>query len=549
MMKANSVLRQKGFRMAIVSLVCFVMCTIMIIPALASETISPKVVRIGYFENEVFQEGADPNAVKNGYAYEYYHKIAEYTGWKYEYVYDSFSNLYQNLLDGKVDLLAGLAWNEDRAAIIAYPDSPMGSETYSLVKHDNDPEVTADPGSISGKKIGVLNSAMLNVLNAWLQQKSVSAEVITYEDYTDLFSAFDKGSIDILAAEGDGAYGREHAEVLCSFGSSNYYLCVSIQRPDLLEELNLAQSQLSIEEPNFMNSLHSKYYPVSVSSRAFSAIENTWLEKHETLKIGYLNDYLPYSDTDSDGNPDGIVKDIIPTMLFSLGINRLTVSYQGYNSYDEMLAAVNNGEVDAVFPVGGGLYYSEESGIHQTDPVISVPSDLVYKGTYEENSAMRFAVNQKNRMQFYYVRTVFPNAIIDEYPSTGACLEAVISGKADATTLNGLRVSPILKNAKYRSLSIHQLSRNDDRCFGVRIGNEGLLRLFNRSLNVINPDYPQSLSSRYEEKLYSPSFWDTLWSGIGVFGIIAVIEAVVIVLLLINRFGKNSKAKKNKETA
>ena len=48
-------------------------------------------IRVGYYENEVFQEGAKDGAVKNGYAYEYYRKLAEYTGWKYDYVYGDFS--------------------------------------------------------------------------------------------------------------------------------------------------------------------------------------------------------------------------------------------------------------------------------------------------------------------------------------------------------------------------------------------------------------------------------------------------------------------------
>ena len=42
-----------------------------------------KEVRVGYYENEVFQEGASPDAVKTGYAYEYYRKLSEYTGWTY----------------------------------------------------------------------------------------------------------------------------------------------------------------------------------------------------------------------------------------------------------------------------------------------------------------------------------------------------------------------------------------------------------------------------------------------------------------------------------
>ena len=52
-----------------------------------------ETVKIGYYENEVFEEGASPDAVKTGYAYEYYRKLSEYTGWNYEYVYGSFGDL------------------------------------------------------------------------------------------------------------------------------------------------------------------------------------------------------------------------------------------------------------------------------------------------------------------------------------------------------------------------------------------------------------------------------------------------------------------------
>ncbi len=109
-----------------------------------------------------------------------------------------------------------------------------------------------------------------------------------YEYYQKLLD----GDIDILAAEGDGAYGRDHAELLCPFGTSDYYLCVSKARPDLLAEPNTAQTELAVNEPNYINSLRNKYYPVSISSRALSDAEKTWLSEHSEFRIGYLNYYL-----------------------------------------------------------------------------------------------------------------------------------------------------------------------------------------------------------------------------------------------------------------
>ena len=309
-----------------------------------------KTVRVGYYENEVFQEGARNDAVKAGYAYEYYRKLAEYTGWEYEYVYDDFSTLYQKLLDGDIDLLAGLAFKEDRAAFIGYPSAPMGNETYTLVKHDTDAETTINPDSLNGKKIGVLNSAIAATLNRYLNGQQIAAEVITFDDYEELFAAFDSGDLDVMAAEGDGAYGRNHAEVLFAFGSSDYYLCTTISRPDLLAELNSAQTQLSIEEPNFVSSLRTKYYSSSISSRAFSVDEREWINTHDTLRVGYLENYLPYSDTDASGHVTGLVKDVVPAIFNNLGISNLNITYSGYKSYDEMIADVRADAIDVAFP-------------------------------------------------------------------------------------------------------------------------------------------------------------------------------------------------------
>ena len=265
-----------------------------------------KTVKIGYYENEVFEEGARDDVPKKGYAYEYYQKLSEYTGWKYEYVYGSFSVLYQKLIDGKIDMLAGLAKKEEREGIIGYPDAPMGSETYNLIKHVNDNKVTADPSTMNGRKIGVLESAVADSLKKYLDEHKITADVKVYSDNKDMFEDFDKDVIDVLAVEGDGAYGRNNVEVLCSFGASDYYLCVDINNKKLLKELNTAQMTLDAEEPNYITSLRAKFYPISVASRAMSDAEKKWIKNNDSITFGYLKGYLPYCDEDSKGNVTGM---------------------------------------------------------------------------------------------------------------------------------------------------------------------------------------------------------------------------------------------------
>ncbi len=508
-----------------------------------------ETVRVGYYENEVFQEGAEEGAVKTGYAYEYYRKLSEYTGWRYEYVYGDFGELYQMLLDGEIDMLAGLARKEDRVGIIGYPEAVMGNEAYYLVKHDEATEITADPATLNGCKIGVLDSAMVGVLEQYLKERHVTAEVVTYSDYTQLFEAFDSKAVQVLAAESDGAHGREHAEVLTVFGASDYYLCVNIKRPDLLSELNSAQALLAAEEPNYLNTLRAKYYSVSVNSRAFSQAEREWMNTHSTLKVGYLENYLPYSDTDSDGQATGIVKDIIPGILTALGMQDIKVTYTGFKSYDNMITGINTGKIDVAFPVGGGLYYSEENGIYQSNAVSSSPAELVYKDRFTEETTRHFAANENNRMQYYFIRTNYPDAEITFYPSSEDCLKAVLEGEAGCVTLNGRRANDILRNSKYEDLSLYQTSYNDPRCFGIEIGNEGLLKLLNRGINVLGSDYAQNISYRYVADLYSYTFMDVLREHAMLFMTVGLIIVALVVFLLVRDVKHTRKEIAEKEVA
>ena len=540
---------QKPALRRVLVLLCAVLIAAVLLPPSAFADDGAETVRVGYYENEVFQEGAQEGSVKTGYAYEYYRKLSEYTGWRYEYVYGDYSELYQMLLDGKIDLLAGLAYREERAGLLGYPDAAMGNESYYLVRHDVDADITADPATLNGRVIGVLDSAMADTLEAYLNAHRVAAKVVRFADYSLLFRAFDSRELDVLAAESDGAYGRDHAEVLTVFGSSEYYLCVSITRPDLLSELNEAQSLLAVEEPTYLSTLSARYYSRSVTARAFSAAEREWMETHTVLRVGYLENYLPYSDTDADGQVTGVIRDLVPEIFKSLNITGISVSYTGYRSYDDMIAAMSSSTIDVAFPVGGGLYYSEENGLYQSNAVASAQTELVYRGNFTEETTRTFAVNENNRMQYYYIRTNFPEAEISLYPSIDACLRAVLAGKAGCTTLNGLRANDILKNSEYKGLSLRQSSRDDARCFGVEIGNEGLLKLLNRGINTVGSDYAQNLSYRYTSGLYSYSFTDMLREHMALVGSIVLAIAALIISLLVRDSRRSRQVIREKEEA
>ena len=241
--------------------------------------------------------------------------------------------------------------------------------------------------------------------------------------------------------------------------------------------------------------------------------------------MGCLNHHLPYSDTDSSGEVTGLVRDLIAEMMEKLGLAGLEVSYAAYDNYDEMIEDLNREKIDVAFPVGGGLFFGEKNGINLSNTVISSGAELVFMGAYREEALTSFAVNENNRLPYYYVKKYFPEAEIIFCPSTEACLEAVMAGRAQGTVMNEMRASPILKNRRYRKLTQHPLPNDDVRSFGVRIGNEGLLKLLNRGLNVVGEDRADKLAYKYVEGLYSYTAFDMLMDNQWVIVLVAGLAA------------------------
>lgn len=60
-------------------------------------------IRVAWNNYDKFQEYSSNRLVKSGYGYDVYQKLADYTGWKYKYIYGGQETLYNDFLQGKID--------------------------------------------------------------------------------------------------------------------------------------------------------------------------------------------------------------------------------------------------------------------------------------------------------------------------------------------------------------------------------------------------------------------------------------------------------------
>ncbi|SHL06606.1 transporter substrate-binding domain-containing protein [Fibrobacter sp. UWEL] len=516
--------------------------------ALCAEN-GPKTVRVGYYHSENFQDGGQGTPLY-GYAYEYYQRVAQYTGWRYEYVFGSFDEIYDQFLKGNVDLMAGLAHSKEREQYMGFSKHPMGREVYQFIKRAGDRSLFGNPMSMQGKRIGVLGDGMDQSLRQFLAENQIQSQVIVYKNGTLCERALAQDSIDVAVVETRGLEVKSDFEVFFKMSNSFYYLCVTKKRPDLLVELHRALGQLVEDDPIITAKLFNKYVRPSSVSKNLSPMEKEWLAGHDTLKIGYLKGMLPYSDLLNEDNapsvsstkenmtvlgdlPTGIVSDIFLEMSRYLSVKKFVLKYTAYDSYDSLVASIARGGVDVGFPTGGNLYWAEKNGIYESSAVIRSEATLVFKGAFNESAFQTIAVNQRSRMMELLVREYFPNASVKLCDNVEECLNAVQEGTVSATIIGNLRSNHILKNRQYSNLSEKLLNIPNDKFLGVAIGNAPLLKLLNRGIALMGDDYALNLSYQYAERLYKPSLLDDLSNHIGaVIGISAGVFGTIFILLI-----------------
>lgn len=503
-----------------------------------------KTVKVGYYFLHNFQEGADAGSPKSGYSYEYLQKLASYTGWKYEYVYGEWDELFKKLENGEIDLLAGVAYFEDREDQISYPDREMLNETFYIYKDTDDSSMQCgDVDSYKGKKIGTLKTdqRMTEALEQWKARHRAQIEIEYYSDIAECARAFNEQQIDGFVSADNVVSSYSGITPVEKIGKQPFYLCVTKGRDDLLRELNMTLSVINEQDALEIDELRNRYYTETTVSVFLSEQERQWMKDHEQITVGYLDDYLPYCDKAENGSATGLVADIVPDLFASLpGSYDPQIIYRCFDDQREMLDCLKNGEVDFVIPVSDGKWYAEQEKFVQSSSIVAFPIALVYREPYDSNVTSRMAVNKNNLRQYWYTLSNYPDTEIIMYDGIEACIDAVDSGEADSTLLSALRVSQLLNGKK--KLNIITLSDNEKLCFGVAVGNTALLQILNHGLSILGESYGLNHTYRYLDNVVTYTLTDVIQDHIWLFTGIFSVLTILIITYFIRREQNQKKA-------
>ena len=195
----------------------------------------PKTIRVGYDVNASFIQ--ENNGEYSGYGVEYLEKIAEYTGWEYEFVeYHKWSNSLENLKLGEIDLICTAHYMEEREQYFTYSDIPLGYEATILYAPEDSDIAYQEYEAMNGCKVGFLNeSYAAKEFIAYAKEKQIEFTPVYFEDENNMLKALEDGDVELLAI--GSRYTAEHMKMIDRLGANAFYCITNKENPALISEI------------------------------------------------------------------------------------------------------------------------------------------------------------------------------------------------------------------------------------------------------------------------------------------------------------------------
>ena len=505
------------------------------LPSAGGESAPRKVVRIPSAQFNRLMMVDENDIPMSGYAYDYIQAIATHARWDVRYVpCRDFAECVEKLLAGEVDLFYDISYTEERAKVILYPDEPMGNEYYYLYsRRDDKTFVPGDYGTFRGRKVGVTTGTIqVDLVKEWCEKKGVAFDVVEYKSIPDKEADLAAGKIDLDLEV--SMLAKSNLSAIEKVGSSAYYLVANKDRPDLVVDIEAALGNILKNDIYYLTRLEERYFSDTVLSHSLTADERNWIESHEKLRIGYFDNYLPFSAKDGNGQPFGAGIDAMRKIVENLDLENdgVEVEFVCYDDQEQGYKAVASGEIDVMFPAYVSKSVRHDYRIMAGKSLATLASDLACSRGYREDGAGRIGVNRNNLMQYYYSKDAAPDAEIVFYDDVGGCLDGLLDGTCDATFLSGFRSDALLKSAKYHS--VRTMRAKNDLTFRMAFAedNVGLMLLMDRGLAMLDADFVNKASYAYLGQMYSYTATDFLREHmVAALAVAAVLVALVVALV------------------
>ena len=461
--------------------------------------------------------------------------LAGYAGWKFEYVKCDWSNCFDKLENGEIDVIGDISYTDERTQEMLFSEEPMGEEKYILYADLSHTDIeTSDFKSMEGKRVGVLlGTEPESMLTEWEKKNGIHTEHVNVYDNDDVKKKLADNEIDCFVSLEESIWSERGISSVTNIGKSGIYFAINKDRSDIKEELDFAMRQLDKDSPFFKADLYKKYFTLDYS-QILTGEEKFWMEEHGAIKIGFLNnDPAVFFMDEETGKLTGMLAEYIAYAKGCLGNQILKFNIQSYDDYDEMIQALQNCEIDMIFYAGRNPNFAEEKGYALTNTAWTYSLMAVTaKKYFNENEVQIVAVPKEKEALKQHIAFNYPQWKFVDYDSLNDAADMIIKEKADCFIMG---TSQVIKYDNNKDLKSIPLTKTMEACFAVRRGEGNLLSILNKTLKTMPSDMLTSALAIYDSTADKVTFLDfikdnlltvfvtTSLFALGIIGIILVL--------------------------
>jgi signal transduction histidine kinase/ABC-type amino acid transport substrate-binding protein len=525
--------------------ICAVLSLLLLLSAVlpvkaAAETAPAKVVRVGSFEdtfNYCNEKGA-----RKGYGYELLETLSGYTGWQFEYVTCDWSDCFEKLENGEIDIMGGISYTEDRAEEMLFSDEPMGEEKYYLYADLSCADISAsDFKTLDGKKIGVVMGTEPEVmLTEWEEKHGIKTEHVNISNNEDVKQKLANHEIDCFVSLEESYWAELGISTITRVGKSSIYYVLNKDRSDLKEELDNAMHALDEEAPFYTADLCKKYFSLGYKP-ILTGEEKAWLKEHVAIRMGFLTSDSGVSTYDpATGEITGTIIDYIQFAADCLGNQELEFQLVGYDDKETELNALKSGEIDMIFHFDQSPNLAEEYRVARTNTTWTANMMVVTnQQLFTENKVNRVAVPQNKISLTRYIAFYYPQWEIVDCDTQEDAIKLVKDGQADCFIIGVGSEAKYSKNHGFYSVPLPNPANS---CFAVKSGNRSLLSILNKTLKAMPANMLTSSLAMHKSSARKVTLSDFIKDNFFMVLLVSSIVVAVVLLMILKLLQKARKA-------
>ena len=502
-----------------------------------------QIIRVGSFEDTF--DYVDKNGIRRGYGYELLQALAGYTGWKFEYVKCDWSNCFDKLENGEIDIMGDISYTDERAQKMLFSDEPMGEEKYILYADLSNMDIgTSDFMFMDGKRVGVLMDTEPEImLTEWENKNGIHTEHVNVNSDEDVEKKLANHEIDCFVSLEESVWSEQGISSVTTIGKSGIYFAINKERSDIKTELDYAMRQLDQDSPFFKADLYKKYFTLDYC-QSLTGGEKSWIEEHGDIRIGFLNnDPAIFSLDEETEKLTGMLAEYVSYAKDCLGNQILKFNIKEYDGYDEMIQALQDREIDMIFYAGRNPDLAEKKGYTLTNTAWTYSLMAVTDEKYfNEDESYAVAVPKEQEALKQHIAFSYPQWKLVDYDSLADAADMVMNETADCFLMGTSQAMIYDNNRYFKSVP---LTKTMEACFAVSSGEGTLLSILNKTLKAMPSDMLTSALAIYDSTADKVTFLDFVKDNMLAFFVTAgffVLGIIGIILVLLRKARKAEAA-------